>query len=92
LAVKPLRWSAHALKSLRERENPSEEVERTLAKPEAVIESRFPRTFLMRRYFDARLGQQMLLRVLIEETPNERVVITIYSTSKIERYMKKAEL
>jgi hypothetical protein len=90
--VKPVRWSPHALRSLREREIPFEEAERTLVEPEATIAGPLPRTFLMRRYFDARLGQQMLLRVLVEETSGERVVVTVYRTSKIEKYMKEAGL
>jgi hypothetical protein len=30
----------------------------------------------------------MLLRVVVEETPQELVVITVYKTSQISRYMK----
>lgn len=43
----------------------------------------------MRRYFDERLEQQMLMRVLVEETSTEEVVITVYITSKIDKYMKR---
>jgi len=32
----------------------------------------------------------MLLRLLVEEAPAEHVVITAYTTSKIEKYMKGA--
>jgi hypothetical protein len=32
----------------------------------------------------------MLLRVVVEETPEERVVMTVYITSKIGKYMKGA--
>ena len=42
----------------------------------------------MRRYFDARFQQQMLVRLLVEESSEERVVITVYITSKIDKYMK----
>jgi len=44
--------------------------------------------FMMRRYFDLRLQQHMLLRVLVEESAAEDVVITVYITSKIDKYMK----
>ncbi len=47
-----------------------------------------PRRFLMRRYFDQQLQQQMLLRALVEETPSEDIVITVYITSKIDKYMR----
>jgi len=43
----------------------------------------------MRRYFDARFQQEMLVRALVEETAQEQVVVTVYITSKVEKYMKK---
>jgi uncharacterized protein DUF4258 len=86
--LKPVRWSAHALKNLADREIPREEAEKTLLGPELALPARRPRRFLMRRYFDQRLQQQMLLRALVEETPSEDVVITVYITSKIDKYMK----
>ena len=43
----------------------------------------------MRRYVDVRLGRQMLLRVVVEETPDEWVVITAYKTSQLVKYLKR---
>ena len=43
----------------------------------------------MRLYFDVRLGREMLLRVVVEETPDERAVIAVYKTSQIARYLKR---
>ncbi len=45
----------------------------------------------MRRYFDERLQQEMLLRAVVEETAEEWVVTTVYITSKIGKYMKGVE-
>ena len=42
----------------------------------------------MRRYFDALLQQEMLLRIVVEETEDETVVVTLYKTSQIDRYLK----
>jgi hypothetical protein len=42
----------------------------------------------MRRYFDQVLQQEMLLRLIVENTGNEMVVITIYKTSQINKYLK----
>ena len=42
----------------------------------------------MRRYFDQVLQQQMLLRVVVEDTADETVVITVYKTSQINRYLR----
>lgn len=46
----------------------------------------------MRCYFDTSLGHEMLLRVVVEETAVERVVITVYKTSRIAKYLKRGEL
>lgn len=44
----------------------------------------------MRRYFDERLSQPMLVRAVVEETDEALVVTTVYITSKIGKYMKEA--
>jgi Domain of unknown function (DUF4258) len=83
--VKPLRWPSHALAALVERDIDQVEVERTIAAPELSAIDPPRRVVLMRRYVDGRLGRQMLLRVVVEETPEERVVITVYKTSQIAK-------
>ena len=45
----------------------------------------------MRRYFDTQLQQQMLLCLIVEETPDELVVVTVYRTSQIARYLKRVQ-
>lgn len=44
----------------------------------------------MRRYFDTLLQQEMLLRVVIEEAAEEMVVVTVYKTSRFDRYLGEA--
>ena len=46
----------------------------------------------MRTYFDAILKQEMLLRVIVEKTDAELIVVTVYKTSQIKRYMKGLSL
>jgi hypothetical protein len=87
--VKPLRWTAHALAALVDRDIDQAEVDQTIASPELSIADPPRRAVLMRRYVDARLGRQMLLRVVIEETPDERVVVTVYKTSRIAKYLNR---
>ena len=87
--MKPFRWSPHALKNLADREIPRAEAEQTLSSPEAVVLARSPRRFFMRRYFDERFQQEMLVRALVEENAEAQVVITVYITSKVDKYMKK---
>ena len=86
-----VRWSQHALKNLGDREIQRDEVDRTLAAPDLVAPGQPGRTVLMRRYFDQIVQQEMLLRVIVEQTAEETVIVTIYKTSRIERYMKESE-
>lgn len=86
--MKLVRWSAHALKNLADREIPRSEAEKTVSEPEFIAESGPSRHILMRRYVDSRHGQTMLIRAVAEETKEEIVVITVYSTSKIDKYMR----
>jgi hypothetical protein len=86
--VKRLRWTYHALQALDDRAIDRADVEQTIATPELSVLEPPRRAVLMRRYLDGRLGLQMLLRVVIEETPDERVVITVYKTSRIAKYFE----
>ncbi len=86
--MKPIRWTPHALQNLVDREIERAEADKTLAAPEFVVPGQFPRLAYMRRYFDALLQQEMLLRVIVEETMTEIVVVSVYKTSQIERYLR----
>jgi hypothetical protein len=66
------------------------EAEKALADPEAVSPASSSWQFFMRRHFDDRFQREMLVRALVEETPEDRVVITVYITSKIGKYMREA--
>jgi hypothetical protein len=86
--MKPVRWSPHALDNLADREIDRQAAEKTLAKPEFVVPGQLPRLVLMRRYFDQILQQEMLLRMVVEDSATERVVVTVYKTSQIAKYLK----
>ena len=86
--MKPTRWTDHALRNLADREVERSEAEKALAAPEFVVPEDPPRQALMRRYFDAPLQQEMLLRIVIEDTISERVVVTVYKTSRIDKYLR----
>lgn len=45
----------------------------------------------MRRYFDQIIQREMLLRVIVEQTVGETVVVTVYKTSRIDRYTRGSE-
>ena len=86
--MKPVRWSTHAVDNLADREIDRAAAEKTLANPEFVVPGQLPRLVLMRRYFDQVLQQEMLLRLVVEDTSTERIVITVYKTSQIAKYLK----
>ena len=87
--MKPLRWTSHALAALDDRDIDQTEVEQTIAAPDLSVLDPPRRAVLMRRYFDVPLGRQMLRRAVVEETPDERVVVTVYKTSQIAKYLKR---
>ena len=86
--TKPIRWSLHAIDALVDRGIERSEAERAVAWPEFVVPDVPPREICMRRYFAARLGQQMLLRVVVEVAAHERVVVTVYKISQVRKYLK----
>ena len=84
--MKPIHWSPHARKKAANREVSTGDVEQTVAQPDAVVPGQPPRQVFMRRYFDAVLQTEMLLRVVVEETDEEFLIITLYKTSKFKKY------
>ena len=74
--MKAIRWSKHATRELAKRDIDRAEVELAVKNPDAVITASPIRHFHQRRYFDKLINQEMLLRVLLEETVTETVVVT----------------
>jgi len=84
--MKPIRWTTHAERKAAEREVARAEVELAVRRPDSVAAGEPPRVIHMRRYTDAVLQTPMLLRVVVEETPSEWIVVTLYKTSKFGKY------
>ena len=84
--MKPIRWSAHARRKAAKREVQENEVERTIARPDSIVPGQSRRQIFIRRYFDAILETEMLLRVVVEETDTQLTVVTLYKTSKFAKY------
>jgi len=62
------------------------EVEQAIARPDFVVPGQWARRIFMRRYFDEILRAEMLLRVVVEETDLELIVVTLYKTSRFAKY------
>lgn len=86
--MKAIRWTAHARDNVADRGIDRSEAEQAVTHPEMVRPGQPGRQVFMRRYFDKPLGQEMLLRVIIEETEAELVVVTAYKTSQVDKYLK----
>jgi hypothetical protein len=89
--MKPIRWTGHALDNLTAREIDRKDVEAALTNPEMIVPESPGREAYMRRYFDQILQQPMLIRAIVEHDANEDIVVTVYKTSKIERYMSRGQ-
>ena len=82
------RWTIHALRAMEDRHIEISDVEKTLNAPDMVAIDPPLRAVFIRRYLASDFGRVMLLRVVVEETSTERVIITVYRTSQIDRYLK----
>lgn len=92
--VLPFRWSDHALRNLVARHIDQKTADAVLQEPEVVADGRHGRKVYMGCYFDKDHGSEMLLRIVVEDVANEIVVVTLYKTSRVEKYLptrKKGE-
>ncbi len=64
-------------------------IKRVLENPEQSFDSGADRKIYQSRYLDEAEGKQMLLRVVAEPRLNEIYIVTVYKTSKIEKYLGK---
>jgi len=81
------RWTRHALEALAEREIERAEADRALDGPTPTMPGLGQRTIYLHMYHDRMLGQEMLLCIVTEALVDEVVIITVYKTSRIEKYL-----
>ena len=87
--MKTIRFSAHAEANLVAREISVADAEAAIRQPDRREPGRPPREVVNRVYSDTVTGETMLLRAIIEETASEIVVITLYKTSILKKYLPK---
>jgi hypothetical protein len=73
---------------LSKREVEQTEADQTLMNPDDIQPAERSRMIYQRAYFDKALGQEMLLRLVVDETEEERVVVTVYRTSQLDKYRR----
>ncbi len=78
----------HADERIKKREISHDDVVETINHPDKIEPSWENRSIYMRIIFDKDLEQKMLIRVAVEEKPDEILVISVYKTSKIAKYLK----
>ncbi len=86
-SVRPFRWSDHALRNLVARRIDRKTADAVLQEPEVVADGRLGRKVYMGCYLDENHGSEMLLRIVVEDAANEVVVVTLYKTSRLEKYL-----
>jgi len=82
-------FSEHALFEIEFRKIKKEDIERLIEHPMQKIPAKKNRIIIQSRYQDYKENKEMLLRVIGEESENEFHVVTVYKSSKIEKYWKE---
>ena len=87
--MKSIILSPHAQEELQRRAIPKEFVDKVLSDPEQRVEERTGRKAYQSR-FQFPGGKVFLVRAIVEERSDPRVVVTVYRTSKIAKYWRPA--
>lgn len=76
----------HAEFEMQRRQIPLDLMHRVVKAPEQIVPSRKGRLIHQSRFFDEQEGKEMLLRVVLDIEGDDFWVVTVYKTSRIERY------
>ena len=79
----------HALAEMRRRQVTEEDVRRVLSAPEQTLTARKGRVILQSRMEMGVPPKTYLLRVVVEVDRDPQEVVTVYRTSKLEKYWRK---
>ena len=87
--MKTIRFTDHAQERMQTRELTINKIESVVRTPHQIVpdEENLDRQIYQSKFTDLK-GRQKLLRVVVEETSDEIVVITTYATSQISRYWR----
>lgn len=68
---------------------PEELIKSVVEVPQQKLSSKKGRVIVQKKYYDETEGKEMILRVVGIESVDEFRVITVYKTSKIDKYWKE---
>ena len=84
------RYTQHARMQMRRRGLSEADIVEVLAQPEQIVEMRPGRVVYQRRQVDAETGRTYLLRVVVDVSEDEGVIVTAYRTRKVSKYWREA--
>ncbi len=79
----------HADFEMQRRQIPLSLVQRVVQEPQQIVPSRKGRLIYQSRFFDEQENKEMLLRVVLDIEGDDFWVLTVYRTSRIERYWEE---
>jgi len=84
--LKPIEIRPHARRQMKERQVSEDLVKEVLSRPDQVVDSYGGRK--VAQSVVERLGKRFLIRIIYEEKEWELKAITVYLTTKVEKYWR----
>ncbi len=81
-----LEFTEHALFEMSRRSITNRQVEEAVNNPQQELRSLKDRVIIQNRYYDDIVEKEMILRVIGNRGSDSFEVITVYKTSKVEKY------
>ena len=81
------RITDHAVQEMERRQIPRQVLDEILAAPQQIVKSRGNRSVYQSQIVFS-CGRMYLVRVVVDDTVDEPVVLTVYRTSRISKYWR----
>lgn len=81
--------TGHAMFEANRRNISEEFIKSVVESPQQKLPSKRGRVIVQNKYFDETEAKEMILRVVGTDSTEEFKVITVYKTSKVDKYWKK---
>jgi len=81
----PIEFSKHALERMKQRGIPEKQVRMVVSNPDSIVKADHRTIF--QSLIESESGKTYLFRVFLNTEKDPNVVITVYKTSKLEKYL-----